>query len=181
MAENESQGAPLIDPKIVQPVAATIISRPTVEKPVETSNIPRRLRQPTADQLGPGQYCWGTGRRKASVARVRIRPGSGKILINKKELNDYFCLVKDRSEVTSPMDATKTLDRYDVFVNAKGGGTTGQAGAIKMGLARALMSAEPDTESTLRDGGFMTRDARMVERKKYGLKKARKSFQFSKR
>ncbi|MCF7956909.1 MAG: 30S ribosomal protein S9 [Phycisphaerae bacterium] len=131
--------------------------------------------------MGPGQYCWGTGRRKSSVARVRIRPGSGKILINKKEMSDYFSLIKDRNDVTSALNATNTLDKYDVFVNANGGGTTGQAGAIKMGLARALISAEPGTESILRDGGFMTRDSRMVERKKYGFKKARKSFQFSKR
>ncbi len=181
MAENESQGSPLIDPNLVQPVAATIISTPQVETPVEVSKTARRLRQPTADQLGPGQYCWGTGRRKASVARVRIRPGSGKILINKKDMSDYFSLTKDRNDVLSALNVTDTMDKYDIFVNATGGGTTGQAGAIKMGLARALVSAQPDTEVALRAGGFMTRDSRMVERKKYGLKKARKSFQFSKR
>jgi len=143
--------------------------------------LPRRMRQPTADQLGPGQFCWGTGRRKSSVARVRIRPGSGKIIVNKHDLPDYFRLLKDQADVRAALKVTENIDKYDVFIKVTGGGTTGQAGAVKLGLARALAAADPKTFDTLGDAGFLTRDSRMVERKKYGYKKARKSFQFSKR
>lgn len=152
---------------------------PTAEKPQNL--VPRRLRQPTVDQLAPGQYCWGTGRRKSSVARVRLRPGTGKIIINKRELEKYFPRLKDQEDVRAPLASTDNLEKFDVFVNVSGGGSTGQSGAILMGLSRALVSAVPDSFGALRDAGFLTRDSRMVERKKYGLKKARKSFQFSKR
>ena len=142
---------------------------------------PRRMRQPSAAQLGPGQYCWGTGRRKSSTARVRVRPGSGKIMVNKRELATYFSKIKDQTDVRDPLKVTDSLERYDVFVNVNGGGSTGQAGAIKLGLARALIAADGQSFELLRDAGYLTRDSRMSERKKYGLKKARKSFQFSKR
>ena len=153
-----------------------------VAVPQDTAQaLPRRMRQPNADQLGPGQFCWGTGRRKSSVARVRIRPGSGKVVVNKHDLQDYFKLLKDQADVRAPLKVTENIDKYDVFVNVGGGGTTGQAGAIRLGLARALVAADPKTFDAIRNAGFLTRDSRMVERKKYGYKKARKSFQFSKR
>ena len=136
----------------------------------------------TAPPLPEGQhYIWGTGRRKASVARVRIRPGSGKILINKREMDAYFRKLQDRQAVTAPLVAAKMVASWDVWANVGGGGTTGQAGAVKMGLARALVKAVPEVEGEMREKGLLTRDARMSERKKYGQPGARKRFQFSKR
>ncbi len=126
-------------------------------------------------------YFWGTGRRKESVARVRIRRGTGIISINARELDDYFVRDQDRQEVLAPLRTAKALGRYDVFCNISGGGFCGQAGAVVLGLARALIKAEPDCFTALRAEGFLTRDARMKERKKYGQKGARKRFQFSKR
>ncbi len=128
-----------------------------------------------------GGYHWGTGRRKSSIARVRIKRGDGKFVINGKEIDDYFRVDRDRRAITAPLDATDTRKKVDVFVNASGGGTTGQAGAIVLGVARALLAASGEYQPLLRDGGFLTRDARRVERKKYGYRKARRSFQFSKR
>ncbi|MBE3098519.1 MAG: 30S ribosomal protein S9 [Planctomycetes bacterium] len=124
---------------------------------------------------------WGTGRRKSAVARVRLLPGSGKILVNDREVDAYFTEDKDRQSVRSPLVATKQMTTYDIFVRAEGGGTTGQADAVKLGIARALKKADLSLEQALRAGGFMTRDPRMKERKKYGQKGARKRFQFSKR
>jgi len=126
-------------------------------------------------------YIWGTGRRKTAVARVRIKPGEGKFLINKKEVDAFFCIDTDRSAVRKPLAVTDTAKRFDVFVNVGGGGTTGQAGAIVLGLARALMKSNPEFEPALRDNQLLTRDARKVERKKYGQSGARRRFQFSKR
>ena len=123
----------------------------------------------------------GTGRRKTSVARVRIKDGSGKIEINGKELDDYFRVDRDRQMVTSPLKATETADSVDVWVKVEGGGTTGQTGAVLLGIARALQVRDESLHQALSDGHFLTRDDRMVERKKYGQAKARKSFQFSKR
>jgi len=134
-----------------------------------------------AIQFSKANPIWGTGRRKSAVARVRLMPGDGKILINKREVNNYFAEQKDRQSVLSPLVATDTLTSYNIGVNVKGGGTTGQADAVKLGIARALRKADPSLEQTLRDGKFLTRDPRMVERKKYGQKGARKRFQFSKR
>lgn len=136
---------------------------------------------PTAEQLSPGQYCWGVGRRKSSVARVRIRPGSGKITVNEREMENYFTAIRDRRSVRAPLTACECIDKYDVYIRTNGGGTTGQSEAVKLGIARALVIANPATFEILRDGGYLTRDSRMVERKKYGRKKARKKFQFSKR
>ena len=128
-----------------------------------------------------GTFIWGTGRRKTSVARVRIRPGSGKFLIDKREIEKYFFDHRGRIDVIGPLKATNTVGKYDIFVNVKGGGQTGQAGAIVMGVARALLKADPALEPILRDGRFLTRDSRKVERKKPGQPGARKRFQFSKR
>ena len=126
-------------------------------------------------------YTWGTGRRKTAVARVRIREGTGKFVVNDLEVDAYFPLEIQRTDVRSPLVATEMAGRIDVFVNVKGSGKHSQSGAVLLGLARALKEHRPDLEPALRDVGFLTRDARKVERKKYGHKKARKSFQFSKR
>ncbi len=134
-----------------------------------------------AIQFSKANPIWGTGRRKSATARVRLMPGDGKILINKREVNNYFAEEKDRQSALSPLVATDTLTSYNIGVNVKGGGTTGQADAVKLGIARALRKADPSLEQTLREGKFLTRDPRMTERKKYGQKGARKRFQFSKR
>ena len=127
------------------------------------------------------QY-WGTGRRKKAVARVRLIPGgTGAVVINGKSLDEYFGLETLKYIVRQPLAVTDTLTKYDVFANVYGGGFTGQAGAIRHGLARALIVAEPDLRPVVKKEGFLTRDSRMKERKKYGLKKARRAPQFSKR
>lgn len=123
----------------------------------------------------------GTGRRKHSVARVRLLPGDGKILINKRDMNEYFGLETLKLIVKQPLLLTETQNRYDVYVNVYGGGTSGQAGAIRHGIARALLKVDPNLRQSLKKAGFLTRDARMKERKKYGLKAARRAPQFSKR
>ena len=124
---------------------------------------------------------WGTGRRKKSIARVRLVPnGNGTITINKRTIDEYFGLDTLKYIVRQPLNATGTLEKYDVVVNVNGGGYTGQAGAIRHGIARALVVAGED-KAALKKEGFLTRDPRMKERKKYGLKKARKAPQFSKR
>jgi small subunit ribosomal protein S9 len=121
------------------------------------------------------------GRRKTAVARVILVPGTGKITINNKPLEKYFPLETLRADVVKPLDVTQSTGKFDVQVNVDGGGSTGQAGAIRLSIARALVTVSEDNRSTLRGAGLMTRDPRMVERKKYGQKKARKRFQFSKR
>jgi small subunit ribosomal protein S9 len=126
-------------------------------------------------------YTWGTGRRKTAVARVRIREGTGKFQVNGLDCNEYFTLEVERMDVRAPLKLTEMGERVDVFVNVKGSGKNSQSGAVMLGLARALKEYRPDFDSALRDSGFLTRDSRMVERKKFGHKKARKSFQFSKR
>lgn len=126
-------------------------------------------------------WIWGTGRRKSAVARVRLRDGSGKILINEREVDIFFTEDRDRSSVFAPLNVTQMNGKVDIFVNVAGGGFSGQAGATLLGIARALKKLNPDFDHVLRDNGFLTRDSREVERKKYGHKKARKRFQFSKR
>lgn len=128
-----------------------------------------------------GKYTWGTGRRKASVARVRIRPGSGKILVNKRELAAYFPHIQDQFAVQAPLNIAGMTSNVDIWANVSGGGNTGQSNAIKLGLARAIAKYMPEVERELRDKGLLTRDARSRERKKPGQPGARKRFQFSKR
>lgn len=123
----------------------------------------------------------GTGRRKSSVARVRLVPGTGKIVINKREFEDYIPSAQTRLDVMQPLEMTETANSYDVLVNVRGGGMTGQAGAIRHGISRALLEVNSDFRAVLKKAGMLTRDARVKERYKYGLKKARKSSQFSKR
>ena len=123
----------------------------------------------------------GTGRRKKSIARVYLTPGKGNIVINKRNIDEYFGLETLKVIVRQPLVATETADKFDVLVNVKGGGYTGQAGAIRHGIARALLTVDADYRPTLKKAGYLTRDPRMQERKKYGLKAARRAPQFSKR
>lgn len=124
---------------------------------------------------------YGTGRRKKSVARVYLRPGKGDITINKRNIDEYFGLETLKVIVRQPLVATETTDKFDVIVNVQGGGYTGQAGAIRHGISRALLQVDNEYRPTLKKAGFLTRDPRMKERKKYGLKAARRAPQFSKR
>ena len=126
------------------------------------------------------QYC-GTGRRKKSVARVILVPGTGAITINKRDIDDYFGLETLKVVVRQPLELTKTTDKFDVLINVQGGGFTGQAGAIRHGIARALLEVDEEYRAVLKAEGYLTRDPRMKERKKYGLKAARRAPQFSKR
>ena len=124
---------------------------------------------------------YGTGRRKKSIARVYLVPGTGKITVNKRDIDEYFGLETLKLIVRQPLAATQTADKFDVLVNVHGGGTTGQAGAIRHGIARALLQYDESLRPALKKAGFLTRDPRMKERKKPGLKKARRAPQFSKR
>ena len=124
---------------------------------------------------------WGTGRRKTSVARVRLTPGTGEITVNGRAFADYFGREVLKGYVEQPFKVTETVGHFDVFANIKGGGLSGQAGAVRHGISRALVNYEPELRSILKKAGFLTRDPRAVERKKYGKAKARRSFQFSKR
>lgn len=124
---------------------------------------------------------YGTGRRKSSIARVYLTPGTGKVTINKKDIDEYFGLETLKIIARQPLEATNTADKYDAKITVKGGGFTGQAGAIRHGIARALNEADADFRPILKKAGYLTRDSRMKERKKYGLKKARRAPQFSKR
>jgi small subunit ribosomal protein S9 len=126
-------------------------------------------------------YIWGLGRRKTSVARVRLAPGSGQIVINDRPFEQYVCVERLRGLLLKPLEISETKGRFDVFVNATGGGITGQVGAVVLGISRALLKAEPAAEANLRKHGLLTRDSRMVERKKYGRRGARRGCQFSKR
>jgi small subunit ribosomal protein S9 len=124
---------------------------------------------------------YGTGRRKKSIARVYMTPGKGEIIINKRPLDEYFGLETLKVIVRQPLEATGTAGKYDITVTVKGGGFTGQAGAVRHGIARALIEADPELRAVLKPEGYLTRDSRMKERKKYGLKGARRAPQFSKR
>jgi small subunit ribosomal protein S9 len=151
-----------------------------VDNPKVKVAAPKPQHKP-ANKLDKGGYCWGTGRRKSSVARVRIKPGDGKLLINKRKLSDYFTREQDKEAVLAPLKAVECEKAFDVFVNVRGGGTTGQSGATRLGIARALKNYDENYLPALRDGGYLTRDSRMVERKKPGQSGARKRYQFSKR
>ena len=126
-------------------------------------------------------YFYGTGRRKHSVSRVRLYPGTGKVTINDRDIDEYFGLDTLKLIVRQPFEVTNTAGKFDVVCTVKGGGLSGQAGAIKHGIAKALNEYEPELRAVLKKAGFLTRDDRTVERKKYGKAKARRSYQFSKR
>jgi len=152
-------------PTSADPSAQVVASAAASKKPASRAN----------------PFVWGVGRRKSAVARVRIKPGDGKFTVNKKDVNVFFCVEKDRASVHEPLSVTGTQKSYDIFVNVRGGGTTGQAGAVVLGLARALAKASSELEPKLREHKLLSRDSRRVERKKYGRSGARRSFQFSKR
>lgn len=149
--------------------------------PTQATQIPQPDDAPATPPSPTGGPYWGTGRRKSAVARVRILPGAGTITINQRTLDDYFYRSIHRDDAIAPLKATQAQKLWDVHVSVAGGGNTGQAGAIRMGIARALLTASERYEAALRSGGFLTRDSRVVERKKYGQRKARRRFQFSKR
>jgi len=142
---------------------------------------------PTVDAAAPatpqlvGGFYYGTGRRKTAVARVRLRAGPGQVTVNTRPYDKYFTEPRDRDDVVAPLRTADVMGKMDVFVSVEGGGPSGQAGAIRLGVARALVKYSGDNETKLRDNGYLTRDARKVERKKYGRSGARKRFQFSKR
>ncbi len=170
--DNNSQAEQMRPEPAEQTSAAE--SSPTAHSPEPQTGL-------RAARVTAGGFVWGTGRRKTSVARVRIRLGKGEFKINGRDVADYFHLEQDRLQVQQPLAVTNTANRLDVYVSVNGGGTTGQAGAIVLGLARALKATDPTHEPVLRDNHFLTRDSRKVERKKYGRAGARRSFQFSKR
>jgi len=176
MAEQEKEGV-INNPDMAteQPPAPE-----TPEKEEEEEKAVERTFALTGT-LDKGGFIWGTGRRKSSVARVRIKPGDGKLLINKRKVDEYFTQPQDRNAVQAPLKALNLTEAFDVFVNVGGGGTTGQAGAVRLGIARALRNYDENLLKELRDGGYLTRDSRMVERKKPGQRGARRKFQFSKR
>lgn len=158
---------------------------PQVESAPVAAEVPAPVlaagTEPSASTAPVHSYYWGTGRRKTSVARVRVKPGQGAFVVNKREVDEFFRIDRDRAAVRKPLDVTDTGKLYDVFVNVHGGGFTGQTGAVVLGLARALVAANPDCEAKLREHNLLTRDPRKVERKKYGRRGARRRFQFSKR
>jgi len=154
------------------PVAATD------EAPVTVASEPAELPEPKIDDQG---RAYATGRRKDAVARVWIKPGNGKVTINGREFESYFARPALRMVIAQPTEAAERKDQYDVVCTVSGGGLSGQAGAVRHGISRALINFEPALRPVLKKGGFLTRDAREVERKKYGRAKARRSFQFSKR
>ena len=190
-AEPTSTDSPADAPAPTDAPAATDAAAPTdvPAPPVETAPAtPPPPVAPPADQATAATsakpqstYSWGTGRRKRSVARVRIRPGTGKFQVNKRKFDEYFRLKKDQNAVMAPLLAVEAAKRVDIFVNVFGGGVTGQAGAIVLGIARALCEHSADYVPSMRDGNYLTRDSRKVERKKPGQRGARRRFQFSKR
>ncbi len=153
--------------------AETLVEAPIVEEQT----------RPLAEPAKPdkGGFVWGTGRRKSAVARVRVKPGEGKFLVNKRDVNEFFSEPQHKSACHKPLEVTDTLGKLDVHVNVHGGGITGQAEAILLGVARALKGYDPTLEATLRANNLLTRDPREVERKKPGQPGARRRFQFSKR
>ena len=157
-------------PKKTAEVKAEVEKKVAPKAPAKKKAMPKKATAPIS-----------TGRRKEAVARVRIVSGNGKITINKRDIDEYFALDTLKLIVRQPLTLTNTTDKYDVFVNVQGGGFTGQAGAIRHAIARALVVESETYKAELKKAGFLTRDSRMKERKKYGLKKARKAPQFSKR
>lgn len=149
-----------------------------------SETIPATIESPkpvAAPKLSTGNWWWGTGRRKTAVARVRVQPGDGKFLVNDRPYDQFFTEERDRQNLLNVLDKTNTTGKVNIHVNVQGGGFTGQAGAVLLGLARALRRYDGTLEPILRANNFLTRDSRKVERKKYGQAGARRRFQFSKR
>jgi len=166
-------------PAPAAPVAAAPAAAPAAVATVET---PAPASAPVVQRRNrAGQPIQTVGRRKEAIVRVRLMPGTGKFLLNGRELENYFPSKVHQQLVREPLVTADKVDQFDVFANLRGGGTTGQAGALRLGIARALIENEPDDRPALKKAGFLTRDPRVKERKKYGLKKARKAPQYSKR
>lgn len=180
------------EPAVEEPA----VEEPAVDAPEADSSIPEitlgqgDIAEPEVDpnyvpvmrgKLDRFGVAMGTGRRKTSVARVRLKEGSGEFKVNGRAFDTYFVVERDREMIQAPLKLVDRLGKVDVTVRVSGGGTTGQTGAVILGIARALQAVDPSFHHKLADAGFLTRDSRMVERKKYGLRKARRSFQFSKR
>ena len=166
-------------PEVVEP-AVKPTAKETTSKTVEPAAEPKTKKSPKSEPED-GHWWWGTGRRKAAVARVRIRPGNGEFKVNKRDLTQYFTETRDQKDILTLLEKSSTKDSLDVVVRTNGGGYTGQAGAIILGLGRALSKYDPTLESMLRSNGYLSRDPRRVERKKPGQPGARRRFQFSKR
>ena len=166
------------------PVAPSAVPAVPAAGPAAAAALkPAVVVKPLAEPAKPdkGGYIWGTGRRKTAVARVRIKPGTGRFIVNGKDADKFFTELRDRMNIAAPLKATNTAGNLDVLCTVSGGGFTGQAGAVILGLSRALKSYDPSLEPILRTNNMLTRDARKVERKKYGQSGARRRFQFSKR
>jgi small subunit ribosomal protein S9 len=174
--EPEAPAKPEADAPATEPLMASMTPAESDETP---DTEPARRPRPVLTASRP--WVWGTGRRKTAVARVRIKPGAGAFVVNKREAGQYFTEDRDRSDIVAPLKVTGSEGRFDVHVTVRGGGPTGQAGAIVLGLARALMTFDDALEPSLREHNLLTRDPRKVERKKYGQRGARRRFQFSKR
>jgi len=188
--EPAAAAAPPVEP----PAPAAPVAEPPAEPAAEKAPAPQAAPAPAPEAPAsapvpppkpagqPGKtYTWGTGRRKKSIARVRIAPGTGKFLINQREVENFFKTPQDQAAARSPLEAANLVKAFDVWANVKGGGTTGQAGAVLLGLARALAKAMPQAEHALREKDLMTRDARIKERKKFGRRGARRGLQWAKR
>lgn len=173
----EDLAIPAVSPELASTQELTFGHDDGATPSVVVPTAPRVLRG-KMDRFG---VAMGTGRRKTAIARVRIKPGSGVVRINGRTLEEFFCIEKDRIIAMSPLVVTEKLGQVDLMIRVNGGGTTGQSGAIVMGIARALEVMNPSLFPALKDAGFFTRDSRMVERKMYGHKKSRRGFQFSKR
>jgi small subunit ribosomal protein S9 len=174
--DTEGQGPTTMAAAIAAATAPA--EEPGTGKPVEVAPEDLRAVLGNITALNP---IWAVGRRKSSSARVRLFPGGGNVQVNGKPLEEYFCLLRDQRTALAPLSRLSLDKEYDVRVNVHGGGTTGQSGAVSLGIARALIKLRPSSEQELRGHGLLTRDARVAERKKYGRRGARRGFQFSKR
>ncbi len=161
--------------------AETVVATATVVAPAEEPEATPVVATAPPLRVDARNPLWTVGRRKAASARIRMFPGGGNFIINGKQIDDFFRLTADRRGATEPLDRAGVRDKYDVWVNVHGGGTSGQSGAIALGVARGVIQLERQTEQQLRDAGLLSRDARVKERKKYGRRGARRGFQFSKR
>jgi small subunit ribosomal protein S9 len=179
--EGQSVTESVTESVIETETSAAVPTPAAVATAVETPAAPAPAQRTTRTRRGVGQPIQTVGRRKEAIVRVRLMPGTGKFLLNGRELENYFPSKVHQQLIKEPLVTADKLEQFDVFANLRGGGTTGQAGALRLGIARALIENEPEDRPALKKAGFLTRDPRVKESKKYGLKKARKAPQYSKR